>query len=91
MAESVELTGPEMGGAAGLENDRSRLSFGEETLEPGPGKSMMFANLAWIFRDGDLEDGFSEIDGDSGGRVHIGLLLHESDWYSDTEKRLGTV
>ena len=91
MAERLELAGPEMGGATGFEDDRCGLSFGEESFESGPGEPMMFANPTGVIGDGDFEYGFSEINGDSGVRVHVGLLLHESDWYSDTEKRLGTL
>lgn len=81
MTEHLELTSPVMGGAASLEDNSCRLSFCEETLEARPGESMLFVNTTGIFGDGDFKDGFSEIDGDSSGRVHSGLLLHESDWY----------
>lgn len=81
MTELLELTSPVMGGAAGLEDNRCWLSFCEEALEARPGESMLFVNTTGIIGDGDFKDGFSEIDGDSSGRVHSGLLLHESDWY----------
>lgn len=77
MSELLELASPVMSGAAGFENDRCGLAFGKETLETRPGEPMMFTDLAGIVGYGDLEDGFSEINGDCGSRVHIGLLLSD--------------
>jgi hypothetical protein len=91
MTELLELASPEMSGAAGLENDRCRLSFREETLKARSGEPVVFVHTAGGIGDGDFKDGFSEINCDSGVRIHVGLLLHESDWYSDTEKRFGTL
>ena len=76
-----------MSGAAGFEEHRCRLVLGEEALETGSRKSVTFFDVAGVVGDGQFEDGLGEIDGD--GRMrHGGLLLHESDWFLETESGL---
>ena len=91
MTEGVEVACPVVGGAAGLEDDSGGLVLGEEALEFRPGKAMVFVDGAGEVRDGDFKDGLGKVDGDGSVMRHVGLLLHESDWYLETDKRLGTL
>jgi hypothetical protein len=76
VTEAMKLSSPVVGGAAGLEENGGRLAFGKETLEPGTRKTMVFAHVTGMVGDGDLENGFREIDG-YGRMGHGGLLLSE--------------
>jgi hypothetical protein len=91
VSELAELACPVVGGATGFEDNRCRLSFCEEPFEAGAGNPVVFADTAGRVGDGDFKDGLGEIDGDGCVRIHFGLLLDESGWYIDAEKRPGTL
>jgi hypothetical protein len=63
MAEALELSGPVMSRTAGLEENGCRLVLREEELEPRPGEAMVLAHVTGVVGDGDLKNGFREIDG----------------------------
>ena len=56
VSEVVEFPRPVMGGAAGLEEHRSRIPLGEEGEEAASGEPVVLADMAEAVRDGDLED-----------------------------------
>lgn len=77
VTEGLELAGPVVSGTAGLEDDGSGMTLGEEAFEFGPRKTMVFVDVAGGMRDGDFKDGLSEVHGDGSVMRHVGLLLHE--------------
>jgi hypothetical protein len=91
VAELAELASPVVGRATGFENDSCGLSLGEEALESRSGESVVFIYTPGSIGDGDFKNGLREIDGDGRVRLHSGFLLHESGWFIEHYKRLGTL
>jgi hypothetical protein len=77
VAEGLELAGPVVCGTAGLEDDGSGMTLGEEAFELRSREPMVFVDGSWRVRDGYFKDGLGEVHGDGGVMRHVGLLLHE--------------
>ena len=74
VSELLDLASPEVRCAAGLEKDESGLALGEEAQEALAGNPVRLGHLAWMVRDGDLEDVLCQVNSDR-SRLHGGLLL----------------
>ena len=68
--EALELPAPVMGRATSFEQHGGGIETGEEAQESVSGEADFFVDATRALRDGDLEDGLCEIDGD-------GRILHE--------------
>jgi hypothetical protein len=72
--EILQLPGPVMGGAAGLQEDGGGLEFAHEWEEPATGKTMSLRDDTSAARHGNLENILGKIDSDD-CILHGGLLL----------------
>ena len=74
MPELLKTPAPVVRRAAGLEQDSRGLTLREERDEARAAEPVAFADAPCSLRDGDLEDGLRQIDGDR-RMIHGGLLL----------------
>jgi hypothetical protein len=73
MARGSGLAGPEMGRAAGFEQDGGGGQLGEEGPQAGEGEAAVLVDVAGPLGDSDFEDCLGEVDG-NGRTIHGGLL-----------------
>ena len=76
-----------MGRAASLEHDRRGWLLGEERQESLPRQSSLVVDSTGAVRDGDLEHGLCEIDGD-GRMLHLDSSLP---WPQEAALPIGTM
>ena len=74
MAQTLNLPGPVVRGAAGLQQHRGRCALGEEPCHLVAREPPALTDAARLSRDGNLENGLGQIHGDGRMLLH-GLLL----------------
>jgi len=78
VSETVELSGPVMGGTTGFEQDSGRLVFRKVAHELNTSEAAVFTDMTWSPGDGDLKNRLCMINSYCGS-IHRGLLL--SKWF----------
>jgi hypothetical protein len=74
MAQTLDLPGPVVRGAAGFQKNRGRRALGEEPYQLVAREPAALTDAAWLPRDGNFENALGQIHGDGRMLLH-GLLL----------------
>jgi len=88
VAQSLDLPGPVVRRAAGLQQHRSGSTAGEEADQLAAREPAPFSDAARLVRYGDLENGLGQVHGDGRMLLH-GLLLSEVN--DDLRSDVGTM
>ncbi len=73
-AEPIQRARPMMGRASGFHNDQTHFAIGEPAFELGTRQAVRFDDLPGRIGNGQLEDTFCKIHGNSSS-MHFGFLL----------------